>query len=332
MLFIPVTRPPAARGRLNAFIGPPPPPGMAIGDVEAIEGVPGTHYVDTGMYDTPGYGAVYVIDAERPALVETGIGADRERVLDAIGAAGLSPADVEVIAVTHVHLDHAGGAGFLAADCPDATVYAHGIGAPHLIDPARLWEGTKAAVGGQIEYYVEPRPIPGDRVVELEDGDEIDLGDRLLRAHHAPGHAPHQVVFEYPGADAVFVGDAAGLYVPGRDVAYPTSPPPNFDPGEALADTETVADLDPERLLYTHFGPAPTGEAGADPVTLLDAYADRLRAWVDDVERAHEELGDEEAVIEQFVAESDLDAVWGEKKARYEMALNVRGVLRSSDR
>jgi hypothetical protein len=67
-------------------------------------------------------------------------------------------------------------------------------------------------------------------------------------------------------------------------------------------------------------------------VTLLDAYADRLRAWVEDVERAHEELGDEEAVIEQFVAESDLDAVWGETKARYEVALNVRGVLRSSDR
>jgi glyoxylase-like metal-dependent hydrolase (beta-lactamase superfamily II) len=304
---------------------------MAIGDVEAVEGVPGTHYVDTGMYDTPGYGAVYVIDAERSALVETGIGADRERVLDAIEAVGLSPADIEVIAVTHVHLDHAGGAGFLAADCPSATVYAHEIGAPHLTDPARLWEGTKAAVGGQIEYYVEPRPVPRERVVELADGDEIDLGDRLLRAHHAPGHAPHQVVFHDPGADAVFVGDAAGLYVPGRDTPYPTSPPPNFDLEAAVADTETIVDLDPERLLYTHFGPAGT-DGGSDPASLLAAYADRLQAWVDDVERAHEALGDEEAVIEQLFAESDLDAVWGEKKARYETALNVRGVLRSLDR
>ncbi|MFB6227747.1 MAG: MBL fold metallo-hydrolase [Halobacteriales archaeon] len=305
---------------------------MAIGDVEAIEGVPGTHYVDTGMYETAGYGAVYVIDAERPALVETGIGTDRERVLAAIEAAGLSAADIEVIAVTHVHLDHAGGAGFLAADCPDATVYVHQIGAPHLVDPARLWEGTKAAVGGQIKYYVEPRPVPRERVTELEDGDEIDLGDRLLRAHHAPGHAPHQVVFHDPGANAVFVGDAAGLYVPERDTAYPTSPPPNFDLGEAVADTEMVADLDPERLLYTHFGPAGTDEAGADPASLLGAYADRLREWVDDVERAHEELGDEEAVIERFVAETDLDAVWGETKTRYETALNVRGVLRSLGR
>jgi len=300
---------------------------MAIGDVEAVEAVPDTYYVDTGMYDTEGYGAVYVIDADRPALVETGIGADREHVLDAIEAAGLAPEEIEVIAVTHVHLDHAGGAGFLAADCPNASVYVHGIGAPHLVDPTRLWEGTKAAVGGQIEYYVEPRPVPKERVVELEDGDEIDLGDRRLCAHHAPGHAPHQVVFHQPGADAVFVGDAAGLYVPERDVAYPTSPPPNFDLAAAIEDTETIAGLDPETLLYTHFGPA-GGDGGSDPGVLLSAYAERLRGWVDRVERAHDELGDADAVVERFLDETDLAEVWGEKKTRYEMALNVRGVLR----
>ncbi len=304
---------------------------MSIGDVETVEGVPGLHHVDTGMYDTPGYGAVYVIDAERPALVETGIGADREHILDAIGAAGLSPADIEAIAVTHVHLDHAGGAGFLVTDCPEATVYVHRIGAPHLVDPARLWEGTQAAVGGQIGYYVEPRPVPRERVTELGDGDEIDLGDRVLRAHHTPGHAPHQVVFHDPGANVVFVGDAAGLYVPERDVAYPTSPPPNFDPERAVADVETIAGLNPDRLLYTHFGPAPAGN-DSDPGGLLAAYADRLRAWVEDVERVYEKLGDEEAVIERFVSESDTDAIWGETKARYETALNVRGVLHSLDR
>ena len=305
---------------------------MAIGDVEAVAGVPDTHYVDTGMYDTTGYGVVYVIDADRPALVETGIGADRERVLGAIEAVGLTPEEIEIIAVTHVHLDHAGGAGFLAADCPSATVYVHDVGASHLVDPTRLWAGTKAAVGGQIEYYVEPEPVPGARVVELADGETIDLGDRLLRAHHAPGHAPHQVVFEYPGADAVFVGDAAGLYVPGRDAAYPTSPPPNFDLDAAIADVETVAGLDPETLLYTHFGPAPTDETGVDPATLLSSYADRLRAWAADVARIYDELGEEAAVIEHFVAASDLNEVWGETKTRYEVALNVRGVLHALDR
>ncbi|MFB6295685.1 MAG: MBL fold metallo-hydrolase [Halobacteriales archaeon] len=294
---------------------------MAIGDVEAVEAVPDTHYVDTGMYDTAEYGAVYVIDADRPALVETGIGLDRERVLAGIEAAGLAPGEIEVVALTHVHLDHAGGAGFLATDCPEATVFVHEIGAPHVIDPARLWEGTKAAVGGQIQFYAEPKPVPEDRVEAIEDGDAVDLGDRTLRAHHAPGHAPHQVVLHDPDADAVFTGDAAGLYVPTRDAVHPTSPPPNFDLEAALDDIETIADLDPETLLYTHFGPAPAGDR-------LDAYAETLAEWVDRVERAHDELGDEEAVVDRLLAETDIEDVWGERKARYETALNVRGVVR----
>jgi glyoxylase-like metal-dependent hydrolase (beta-lactamase superfamily II) len=302
---------------------------MAIGDVETVEAVPDTHYVDTGMYDTAEYGAVYVIDAARPALVETGIGTDRERVLDALEAVGLAPADIEVIALTHVHLDHAGGAGFLATDCPEATVFVHEIGAPHLIDPTRLWEGTKAAVGGQIEYYAEPKPVPDDRVVGIEDGDEIDLGDRTLRAHHAPGHAPHQVVFHDPDADAVFTGDAAGLYAPSQDAVHPTSPPPNFNLEAALDDVETIVDLAPETLLYTHFGPAPAGgSSGSGAEALLDSYAGTLATWVDRVERAHDELGNEEAVVERLLAETDAEEAWGEEKARYETELNVRGVLR----
>jgi len=241
----------------------------------------------------------------------------------------LDPREIEVIALTHVHLDHAGGAGFLATDCPGATVYAHEIGAPHLVDPTRLWEGTKAAVGGQIEYYVEPKPVPDDRVVGIEDGEAVDLGDRTLRAHHAPGHAPHQVVFHDPGADAVFTGDAAGLYVPGRDAVHPTSPPPNFDLEAALADVETIANLEPETLLYTHFGPAPAGGPSRSGVgALLDAYADTLSEWVDRVDRARDELGDEAAVVERLLAETDADEAWGEEKARYETELNVRGVLR----
>jgi len=294
---------------------------MAIGDVEAVEAVPDAHYVDTGMYDTAEYGAVYVIDADRPALVETGIGTDRERVLAGIEEVGLAPEEIEVMALTHVHLDHAGGVGFLAADCPEATVFAHEIGAPHVIDPTRLWEGTKAAVGGQIEYYAEPKPVPDERVVGITDGETVDLGDRTLRAHHAPGHAPHQVVFHDPAADAVFTGDAAGLYVPTRDAVHPTSPPPNFDLEAAVEDVETIADLDPEALLYTHFGPAPAGDR-------LDSYAETLAAWVDRVERAHDELGDVDAVVDRLLGETDVEDVWGERKARYETALNVRGVLR----
>jgi len=281
--------------------------------------------VDTGMYDTAEYGAVYVLDAERPAIVDTGIGTNYEYVLDAMDEAGVAPDDLNVIAVTHVHLDHAGGAGFLAEACPNAEVYVHESGARHLADPSRLWEGTKQAVGDQIEFYTEPDPVPESRITTLEDGDVIDLGDHELVTHHAPGHAPHQVVFEDPANDAVFTADAAGIWVPSIDQITETTPPPQFDLEAALADAEMLVAMDRETLLFAHFGPKP-----ADGV--LAEYTDVLTDWVQAVERKREELGDDDAVIDYFVEETEMDRVWGERKARGETSMNVRGVLTYLDR
>ena len=300
---------------------------MEPGDVRTVTTGDCTdlYCVDTGMYDTAEYGAVYVLDAERPAIVDTGIGTNYEYVLDALDEAGVAPEDLEVIAVTHVHLDHAGGAGYLAAECPNAEVYVHESGARHLKDPSRLWEGTKGAVGDQIEFYAEPKPVPEERVTELTDGDAIDLGDHELIAHHAPGHAPHQVVFEDPANDAVFTADAAGIWVPSIDRIKETTPPPQFDLEGALADAEMLVDLDRDTLLFAHFGPK-----AADGV--LAEYTDVLTDWVRAVERVRDELGDDEAVIDHFVTENEMEGVWGERKARGETAMNVRGVLRYLDR
>lgn len=305
---------------------------MAPGDVRPVDvgDCEGISYVDTGMYDVARYGAVYVVDAERPAVVDTGIGPDYEHVRTALEAAGVGEDDLEAIATTHVHLDHAGNAGRLVRDYPNATVYVHEIGAPHLIDPDALVAGTKRAVGDQWQYYEEPVPVPEDRVVELTDGDAIDLGDRDLVAHHAPGHAPHQVVFHSPADDAVFTADAAGIYVPERDAVEPTSPPPNFDAEQALADVETIRDLDPSTLLYAHFGPAPTGDLASGD-DLLSAYETVVEQWVEDVATLREELGDDEDVVDRLVERSDAEAIWGAEKADAETAMNVRGVLHYLD-
>ena len=256
--------------------------------------------------------------------MDSGIGTNYERVLAAVEEVGLDPTDIEVVALTHVHLDHAGGAGFLVDEC-DADVYVHEIGAPHVVDPGRLWAGTKQAVGDQIQFYVEPEPVPEERVVELEDGDRIDLGDRALDVHHAPGHAPHQVVFHDAANDAVFTADAAGIYDIGRDQLFPTSPPPNFDPEQCQADVETIRAIDPGVLCYPHFGATETGD-------LLSRYADRLAEWVDAVADKRATL-DEEAVVEHFVGEADAERdVWGAEKADAEVAMNVRGVVTALDR
>lgn len=300
---------------------------MAIGDVRAVTVGDCTdlHYVDTGMYGTAEYGAVYVVEDDRPAIVETGIGTNYELIVEAMEEIGIASEELAVIAVTHVHLDHAGGAGFLAEACPNAEVYVHPLGAAHLADPSRLVEGTKRAVGDQWEFYTEPEPVPEGRITEVEGGDAIDLGCHELRVHEAPGHAPHQIVFEDPDNDAVFTADAAGIWVPSVETIKETSPPPQFALEGCLDDIDTLEELDRSTLLFTHFGPRQRGE-------ILEAYREVLTEWVASVEEKRAELGDDEAVIEHFAEATEMGEVWGERKARAEAAMNVRGVLAYLDR
>ncbi|WP_254527752.1 MBL fold metallo-hydrolase [Natrinema gelatinilyticum] len=300
---------------------------MEVGDVREV--TTGTcsdlYYLDTGMYETSEYGAVYIIDDDdRPAVVDTGIGTNYDLLADALADVGIERDDLAVIAVTHIHLDHAGGAGFLARDCPNADVYAPAIGADHLIDPSQLVAGTKRAVGDQWDYYVEPEPVPEDRIVPIEDGDVIDLGAHELRVHATPGHAPHQVVFEDPGNDAVFVADAAGIWVPETEEIRETSPPSQFDLEQCLEDVETLKELDPDVFLYSHFGPRSVGD---DAGPALEEYATVLSKWVAAVESKRDEVADDEAVIEHFVDSAAMDDVWGEAKSSAETEKNTRGVL-----
>ncbi|WP_255150981.1 MBL fold metallo-hydrolase [Halorarius halobius] len=295
---------------------------MAIGDVYGVTtgSVSDTYYLDTGMYDTAEFGAVYVVDAPEPTLVDTGIGANYENTLAALEELGIAPAELSYIVPTHVHLDHAGGAGYLAAECENADVVCHERGAKHLVDPSRLWEGTKRAVGDQFRYYVEPEPVPVRRIRQVRDGSRIDLGDRELVVHDAPGHAPHHAVFHSPADDAVYVADAAGVYVPAIDAVKPTTPPPNFDFEQCLADVRMLRAIGPETLLYTHYGPAPTDDR-------LSEYVGTLTDWVEAVAAKREELGDDDAVVDHFVAATEMDDVWTERKATAEAAMNSRGVL-----
>ncbi|TYL39923.1 MBL fold metallo-hydrolase [Natronococcus pandeyae] len=299
---------------------------MEIGDVREVTVGDCTdlYYLDTGMYGTSGYGAVYILDDDQPAVVDTGIGTNHERILEALDEVGIDRDELAVIAVTHIHLDHAGGAGFLAEACPNAEVYVPAIGARHLADPSQLVAGTKAAVGDQWEYYVDPEPVPEDRIVEIEDGDVVDLGDHELRVHEAPGHAPHQVVFEDPENDAVFTGDAAGIWVPTTEQILETSPPSNFHLERCLEDVETLKEIDPDVLCYTHFGPRYVGD---DAEAALEEYAAVLSEWVEQVEEKRAELEDDEALVEHFASASEMADVWGEHKASAEAAMNTRGVV-----
>jgi glyoxylase-like metal-dependent hydrolase (beta-lactamase superfamily II) len=291
---------------------------MAPGDLTAVDARPDLYCVDTGMYDVEGYGSVYILDADQPALVDTGIGTNRQYIVEALDELGID--DLAYIIPTHAHLDHAGGAGFLAERYPEAEVLTHERGVRHLVDPERLIAGTKSAVGEMWTYYTEPKPVPEDRIRGLADGDRIDLGSLRLTAHEASGHAPHQHVLE-TDTGVVFTADAAGLYVPGRDEIRPTSPPPQFDVHGCLDDVSMIQELGPELLCFGHFGPRAYNER------LLDGYKRSLVEWVEAVRQRRDELADDEAVIQHFAAHTELTEIWGDEKGREEAKLNARGAL-----
>jgi len=297
---------------------------MACGDLYEAEaaGTTDLYYVDVGAYDTPEYGTVYILDADRPALVDTGLGRRYELVLEAMERVGIDPGDLAVIAPTHVHLDHAGGAGYLADACPNADVYVHERGARHLVDPDRLWAGTRQAVGDRIDHYAEPRPVDAWRVVELTDGDTVDLGDHALEVHHAPGHADHQAAFYDPANDGLFVADAAGSYVRADDAVHPTTPPPNFDLDASLETLDRLGGLDPGALYYGHFG-----DTVADGK--LAAAADVLEEWVAAVRAARAETGDDAAAADRLAEAAEVVETWGEAHTRAEVRISATGVLHS---
>lgn len=294
---------------------------MAVGNPTPVNGVEDLYVHDTEMFETEGFTAVYIIDANRPAIIDTGTGANRESLFDTLSQLGIGPDELAYIIATHAHLDHAGGAGYLAEKYPSAEVLTPERAVPHLTDPERLIEGTKQAVGDQWRYYTDPLPVPDDRIRGLSDGETVDLGDRTLTTHRAPGHAPHHAVFYDHGDDVVFTADAAGIYVPTVDSVRQTTPPSQFDLKKARADARQIANLSPETLCFGHFGPR-SFESG-----LLEGYSRTLVEWVETVRQSREKLENDEAVIDHLLNSPDLERIWNPERRAADTRLNIKGVL-----
>lgn len=212
--------------------------------------------IDARYNGTPGAVAVYLLLGERPALIETGPASTVETVLEGIHQAGLDPTALRAAAVTHIHLDHSGAAGTLAARNPNLEIYVHPLGAPHLVDPARLIASARRLYGPVLEGLLgEPQPISSHRVHVLRDGDELRLGSRTLIAFATPGHATHHHVYFDRATGDLFSGDAAGVALEGSRYVTPPTPPPELDFAAWRTTLGRIRDLQPRRLLLTHFGP-----------------------------------------------------------------------------
>lgn len=216
----------------------------------------------------------YVIKGKKPFLVESGPTNSIPKLLSGLKELNINLEDVEYVAVTHVHLDHGGGAGTLLKALPNAKVIVHPRGMPHLIDPERLWPSSQAVLGFVSEIFGKPEPVPKDRIIPITEG-SFDLGyGAKLRVTETVGHASHNLSFQESFNGGVFPGDAAGTYLPEFDVVVPTTPPP-FYLDAALASLDKLISLKPTVIYFSHFGKA------TDALQRLKDYKLQLQLWAD---------------------------------------------------
>jgi glyoxylase-like metal-dependent hydrolase (beta-lactamase superfamily II) len=213
--------------------------------------------IDLGFQDREGIISAYLLAAGNDlALAETGPTSTMPHLLAGIREAGFDPASIGTIVVSHIHLDHSGAAGVLLRDhLPDAVVRVHPVGAPHLIDPAKLVaSATRLYTDRMDALWGEVAPVPSERVVALEDGLPFQVGGRPLTALYTAGHASHHVTLWDPARSAAFTGDVGGVRMQGTGFNLPPAPPPEVDPAAWAVSAERMAQLAPERLFLTHGG------------------------------------------------------------------------------
>jgi len=235
--------------------------------------------IDTRMSGYDGITAAYLIRSERPCLVETGTARSAPTVRAALTGLGIGADDLATIVVTHIHLDHAGGVGDLAAAYPRAQIVVHERGARHLVDPAKLVDSARRVFGAAMDtVFGELVPTPAARVSTVGDSGSVDLGGgRRLDSYYSPGHAQHHIGLVDSSTGDLFVGDAAGIYISEIDLVRAATPPPDFDLETSLASLDRFAELQPSRLLFSHFGPV---SAVGD---VLARSKEELRLWVEQV-------------------------------------------------
>ncbi len=284
--------------------------------------------IDLEFQGTPHAVAAYLIAApEGPVLVETGPGSTLQTLLTRLEEQGVRPADIRHVLVTHIHLDHAGAAGWWARQ--GATVYVHRVGAPHLIDPAKLIASATRIYGDQMErLWGEILPAPKDRVVVVHDNDTIHAAGATITALDTPGHASHHLVYRL--GDVAFTGDAAGIRLPGARWIDLPAPPPEFDLETWKATLDRLRREDLSTIYPTHFGAT---TAIGEQLDGLDKLLDETAIFVREM---MEEGLDRDAMIARFsewVLDRALSSGADEKlAATYEISnprhMSVDGIVR----
>ncbi len=236
--------------------------------------------IDTGYVRPLQDASHLIIEDGRAAFVDTGVNDSVPLLLDALCRENLDVGDVDFVLLTHVHLDHAGGAGLLMQSLPNARCVVHPRGAPHMSDPSKLIAGTEAVYGVDKarEMYGTIEPIDARRITEATDEAWLSLNGRELQTIYTEGHARHHYVINDPASRSVFAGDSFGVSYRELDTdngafIFPTSTPIDFDPEAAHAAIDRILACDPQQVFLTHYSRVDELERlAADMHAGIDAY------------------------------------------------------------
>ncbi len=263
----------------------------------------GVVQIDTRLGDWERVTAGFLVEGPEPVLVETGSQTSVPTVKAALEELGIGADDLAGIAVTHIHLDHAGGVGDLAAAFPKATVYVHERGARHLADPERLVASAAQVYGPLLDsLYGRLEPTEQGRIRALGEGETVSVApNRELTAVDSPGHAKHHLGFHDSDSGVLFVGDAVGVRLPDAGVLRPATPPPDFDLDQALRSLERFAKRRPTEIALAHYGLVP------DAGTILEEAEETLTRWYEVAFEAWKDGRDIAAAFEERFADALTD-------------------------
>ena len=265
------------------------------------------------------------------ALIDPGPGSTLEALFGGLREAGFDPRDLTHILATHIHLDHAGGAGSLARRLPRAQVYVHKLGAPHLLDPSKLVASARRIYGERMQQlWGDIEPVPDEQLTVLEGNEIINIAGRRLEVHYTPGHAVHHVIFFDAHSGELFAGDVAGVRLQNIGFVRPPTPPPDLDLESWSASLDLLKRLRPDVLYIGHYG------AVTDIVSHIASLRERLYDWGNFVLHAMREGKSEEEITALLIkqANPDLERVSHtfQDVVRYDIAANypmtVQGYMR----
>lgn len=273
-----------------------------------------------------GFLSTYIVSGEETALIDPGPSSCIDILVKELRKLGVDMEDIRFIMVTHIHIDHAGGAGKLLKKMPNASIMVHSRGARHMVDPTRLWEGALNALGELAILYERVEGAPEERVKVLTEGTTVDLGGGVkLGVLETPGHASHCLSFYDERSQGIFTGDAAGLYLKPPGAVFPTTPQPFFL-DSALESVDKMIAKRPEKIYYAHLGYTDDG------LFKLKQYKQQLNLWFNVVAEAAVKGESTPEIYKKLVERDEMvkmarEALEGNPMFKANLLLSIEGML-----